>query len=282
MRNSFILLLILFFTSLSSLAQDANFHIYLCFGQSNMEGSAPVEEQDKVADPRFQVMRAMDCPDIKGKKESWQTANPPLSQCWQGLSPADYFGRTMVENLPEHIKIGVINVAIGGCDIRLFDRAQYQQFTDTYPEAWFGEKIEVFGGNPYERLIQLAKMAQKDGLIKGVLLHQGETNTGDVQWPQYVKTVYDNMLEDLALKASEVPLLAGEVVHADQNGQCAAMNPIINQLPETIPTAHVISSSGCTVQEDLVHFDSEGVRTLGKRYARKMLGILKEQGFKGL
>ncbi len=27
--------------------QDKNFHIYLCFGQSNMQGSAKIEEQDK-------------------------------------------------------------------------------------------------------------------------------------------------------------------------------------------------------------------------------------------
>ena len=40
-------------------AQDANFHIYLCLGQSNMEGNAKVEEQDTVAvDSRFQVLAA--------------------------------------------------------------------------------------------------------------------------------------------------------------------------------------------------------------------------------
>jgi len=27
-------------------AQDPDFHIYLCFGQSNMEGNAKIEEQD--------------------------------------------------------------------------------------------------------------------------------------------------------------------------------------------------------------------------------------------
>ena len=27
-------------------AQDPDFHIYLCFGQSNMEGNARIEEQD--------------------------------------------------------------------------------------------------------------------------------------------------------------------------------------------------------------------------------------------
>ena len=111
-------------------------------------------------------------------------------------------------------------------------------------------------------------------MIKGILLHQGETNEGDENWPLYVKKVYNNMLTDLALKAEEVPLLAGELVHEDVGGKCAAMNPIINQLPAVIPTAHVISSSGCCVSDDMVHFDSEGVRELGCRYAIKMLSLL--------
>ena len=30
----------------NAFAQDPNFHIYLCFGQSNMEGNANIEQQD--------------------------------------------------------------------------------------------------------------------------------------------------------------------------------------------------------------------------------------------
>ena len=252
---------------------DPNFHIYLCFGQSNMEGSAKIEEQDKTVNPRFQMMSPMNCADFNRKKGEWYDAVPPLSQCWSGLSPADYFGRSMVEKLPENISVGVINVAIGGCDIRLFDRKIYQDYTNTYQEEWFGEKIKAYGGNPYARLIELAKLAQKYGVIKGILLHQGETNQDDEQWPEYVKTIYNNILADLSLEAKDVPLLAGELVHEDQNGKCASMNPIINQLPEVLPTAHVVSSSACAVQEDQVHFSSEGVRELGKRYAEKMLSL---------
>jgi lysophospholipase L1-like esterase len=82
------------------------------------------------------------------------------------------------------------------------------------------------------------------------------------------------MLSDLSLDAELVPLLAGEVVGADQNGVCAAMNPIINKLPEIVPTAHVIDSYGCPVREDHVHFNSEGVRKLGRRYALEMLAFM--------
>jgi hypothetical protein len=255
-------------------AQNPNFHIYLCFGQSNMEGQGAIEEQDKTVDARFLTMQSTNCPNLERTIGNWYPAIPPLSQCWSGLSPADYFGRTMVEKLPDSIKIGVINVSVGGCDIRLFDKDLYFNYTTTYTEAWFTNKIEAYGGNPYERLISLAKLAQKTGVIKGILLHQGETNTGDSNWPLYVEKVYNNMLTDLSLNAEEVPLLAGEVVHENQQGKCASMNSIIATLPEVIPTAHVISSDGCEVKTDNIHFNAAGYRELGKRYAVEMLMLI--------
>lgn len=271
--NSLLLFFTLCLLSLNLFAQDSNFHIYLCFGQSNMEGSAQIEDQDKTVDPRFKMMASMDCPNSGKQEGSWYSAIPPLSQCDVGLSPADYFGRTMVSNLPDSVKVGVINVAIGGCDIRLFDKDIYQDYDDTYPEPWFLNKVKGYGGNPYQRLIDLAKKAQKKGVIKGILLHQGETNTGDEKWPNYVDKIYNNILEDLSLDSADVPLLAGEVVGVEQEGTCAVMNTIIAKLPQKIPTAHIISSKGCDIKPDKVHFNAAGVRELGKRYAEKMLTI---------
>jgi alpha-L-fucosidase 2 len=135
--------------------------------------------------------------------------------------------------------------------------------------------IRAYDGNPYEYLVSMAKLAQKDGVIKGILLHQGESNTGDRQWPNKVKGVYENLLKDLNLKAEGVPLLAGEVVNADQHGACASMNKIIDELPKRIPSAHVISSAGCTaIPPDHLHFDPAGYRELGARYGQTMLSLL--------
>jgi alpha-L-fucosidase 2 len=268
----FCFLLILNTTGFS---QDPNFYIFLCFGQSNMEGQGIIEKQDSIVDSRFQMMQAIDCSNLGRTKGKWYTAIPPLCQCYSGLSPADYFGKTLAANLPGNIKIGVLNVAVGGCDIRLFDKNLYQDYDSTYKQKWFSDKIDAYNGNPYKTFIDLAKLAQQDGVIKGILLHQGESNTGDDNWPNYVKTVYNNILNDLSLNAETVPILAGEVVHADQKGVCASMNAIIDKLPETIPTAHVISSKGCLAGSDNLHFNAEGYRLLGKRYGEKMLSLLK-------
>jgi hypothetical protein len=253
---------------------DPKFYIFLCFGQSNAEGFPGLEEQDKAGiDPRFQMLAAVDFPEMNRKAGNWYPAVPPLCRPHNGIGPADYFGRTLVANLPNDVRVGVINVAVGGCKIELFDKDQYHTYAATAPD-WMKGMIEAYGRNPYRRLVDLAKLAQKDGVIKGILLHQGESNTGDKQWPSKVKLVYDNLCKDLNLGAAQVPLLAGEVVNADQQGQCAAMNPIIDDLPKTIPNSYVISSKGCAAREDHLHFSPAGYRELGKRYGEQMLSLL--------
>jgi len=259
--------------SVCALAQDPKFYIFLCFGQSNMEGNARVESQDSIVDRRFQVLEAVDCPNTGKEKGKWYTAIPPLCRCRTGLTPADYFGRTLIEKLPNDIRVGVINVAVGGCKIELFDKDHYQSYVSTAPQ-WMIGMINAYDGNPYQRLVDMARIAQKDGVIKGILLHQGESNTGDSTWPQKVKIVYDNLLHDLNLQAGSVPLLAGEVVNADQGGACASMNAIIATLPKTIPNSFIISSAGCPQRGDNLHFTAAGYRELGTRYGLKMLSLL--------
>jgi len=270
---------VLFFGT-NSFAQNPKFYIYLCLGQSNMEGNAKFEAQDTIVNKRFQVLEAVDCENLKRKKGQWYTAVPPLSRCQTGLTPADYFGREMIANLPDDVKVGVINVAVGGCKIELFDKDNYEAYKTTAPN-WMKGMIDQYDGNPYGKLIELAKIAQKDGVIKGILLHQGESNTNDTLWTKKVKIVYDNLLKDLNLKAESTPLLAGEVVNADQGGICASMNKIIATLPETIPNSYVISSSGCPDAADNLHFTAEGYRMLGKRYAAKMLSLQANKKIKG-
>lgn len=261
-------------TTLQSFSQDKKFYIFLSFGQSNMEGNARVRPEDTVnIDPRFQVMEAVDCPNLNRKKGQWYTAVPPLCRCRTGLTLTDFFGRTMVANLPKDVRVGIINVSVGGCKIELFDKDNFQSYVDISPD-WKKAIIKEYDGNPYARLVEMAKLAQKDGVIKGILLHQGESNPNDSLWTKKVKGVYDNLLKDLKLKAKKVPLLAGETVNADQGGVCAGMNKIIATLPQAIKNSYVISSAGCTDSADNLHFNADGYKELGKRFAEKMLSLM--------
>ena len=251
---------------------DPNFYIYLCIGQSNMEGQGVIEDCDLSPDERFQMMSTLDCGTrILGQ---WYRAIPPLARCDTHLCPADYFGRTMVANLDEGKRVGVVVVAIGGIKIDLYDPDGWQSYVNGMNENWQINAVNAYGGNPLGRLIACAKEAQKSGVIKGILLHQGESDAYSDVWLQKVKKMYENLLTELNLSAEDVPLIAGEVGHEDQKGICSSANNTINRLPNTIPTAHVVSSAGCTLQSDNLHFDSMGYRKLGRRYAKTMLATM--------
>ena len=248
-------------------AVDPNFYIFLCFGQSNMEGAARPEAQDlKSPGPRFLLMPAVDDPQRGRKMGEWCEAVPPLCRPNTGLTPADWFGRTLVASLPENIKIGVIHVAVGGIDIKGFLPDSIDSYVKTKAPNWMKGMLAAYDNNPYKRLVTLAKKAQKDGVIKGILMHQGETNTGDPKWAGMVKQVYDNLCGDLNLKPEEVNLYAGNIVQADGKGVCIGCKKQIDELPQTLHTAQVISSDGCTNGPDRLHFDAAGYRELGCRY----------------
>ncbi len=273
MRRLFLglLMALITFPDVIMVAQDGNFHIYLCIGQSNMEGNAPVEPIDRTdISPRFKVMATVDFASPSRRKGEWYTAVPPLVRQNTGLTPVDYFGRTMVANLPEEVTVGVIPVAIGGCRIEHLDK-DFDPATLEAEADWFKSYMNEYGNAPYSRLIECAERAQKHGVIKGILLHQGESNNGDSEWPRKVKKIYDDILADLSLSAGDVPLLAGEVVTSAQGGVCGGMNSIINTLPQTVPTARVVSAANLPQKGDGLHFTSHGYRVLGCRYATEML-----------
>ena len=209
-----------------------------------MEGfPGGIEEQDKgPVDERFKVLAAVDFPDLGRKQGEWYPAVPPLCRPGAGLGPSDYFGRTLIANLPKDIKVGVVNVAVAGAKIEVFDESEIEAYAASAPQ-WMKGTLKSYGGSPYARLVGMAKLAQKDGVIKGILLHQGESNTNDKEWPAKVSRIYSSLLKDLDLNARDVPLLAGEVVNADQNGLCAGMNAIIAGLPATMPARSTRPSS---------------------------------------
>lgn len=255
-------------------APDEKFLIFLCLGQSNMEGFPGIPEEEKAyQEPRFQVLAAVDFPALGREQGQWYPALPPLCRPNAGLCPADYFGRTLVAALPAPVKVGVVNVSVGGCKIDLFDQATFTAYVAGSP-VWMKGALTAYGGDPYQRLVDMARLAQQSGVIKGILLHQGESNVGDAAWPAKVKSVYERLLADLGLSAADVPLLVGELVPSDQQGKCASMNPVIAELPKTIPTAHVVSAAGCEARSDHLHFSPAGYRELGKRYAETMLPLL--------
>ena len=267
--------------SLSALAQspDPNFHIYLCFGQSNMEaGARPAPEDEGFNDPRFQFMAAVDMPRYGREMGKWYTAVPPICREGNNMGPVDFFGRKMIENLPDEVRVGVINVSVAGAKLELWDKDACEEYLAAEAadpsRGWLVNIAKAYGMSPYQRLLDMARIAQKDGVIKGMLLHQGESNPDDAAWPGRVKKIHDDLCADLGIDPDTVPLLAGELKYAEVDGVCAAFNEVVlPHLPEVMPNAYVISALGCESTGDQFHFSTEGMRLMGYRMAEKMLQL---------
>ena len=255
---------------------DPNFHIYLCFGQSNMEGNAQWEEVDNEVDSRFQMLATTNFDNPKRTMGNWYTANCPIVSPVGKLGPTDYFGRTMVAAMPTNVKIGVVAVAMGGSPIEMFDKDKYEQKLKDNPTEWWAQLSKnYYGSNPYGRLIEMAKKAQESGVIKGILLHQGCSNCGNPEWPNMVKKIYNDMLTDLNLNAEDVPLFVGETEYENMGGGCSSHNTVVAKIPSVIPTGHVVSAEGIPGNgTDPWHFSAAGYRTLGKRYAFEALKVM--------
>jgi len=269
---------------------NENFHIYLAFGQSNMEGICsqnnstvyndilPDSYKENV-DPRFKVMTAVAgnyklAKNANQQREQgkWYTAVPPLARNNLCLSPVDYFGRTIVANTPSNINVGIIVVAVGGSSIEGFGKTSSESYYSTQ-KKWKKNIAANYNNNPYKRLVELAKEAQKVGVIKGILMHQGESGAVSGNYSQKVKAIYDNILNDLGLLANSIPFLAGQA-YGNNNSNINSIPNAMGKMPNGESVGYVISSQGLTAVGDSLHFTYESYKTLGERYGEKMLELL--------
>lgn len=256
---------------------QARMRVFIGIGQSNMEGATGPDAEDSIGiSDRLWHMPTCQYDGKDRVKGQFRRAVPPLHH---GLCPLDYFGRVMAEEFPTDT-IVLINVSVGGTKIQLFDKDSCDVYArnENHP-AWFKGYLREYDFQPRVCLIEAVRAAQRQGgEVCGILLHQGESNTGDRRWPMMVKKVYEDLLADLHLSADRVPLIAGEVVSQEDGGASGAgMNPIIRTLPQVIPTSVVVSSLGLPVYKGdgmNVHFTTVGMRTLGLRYAQAYLKLI--------
>ena len=271
-KSFFIAVIIVLMTVMGTLqlhAQDQNFWIFLCFGQSNMAGQAPIEEQDLNVSDRYLSMATTDGPDRK--LGTWRKAVPPLCRADAHLGPADWFGRTLIDVVPENVRIGIVSVAVEGCPITFFDKDQNAPLIAKEERDWMNGILNQYGRDPYERLLSMAKIAAKDGVIKGILLHQGETDAYNDLWRKTLRKIYGDLQQELKFDSTAVPLLVGEVVRGEYGGICGHANPTINDIANHYPNTYVVSSENCMPSDDNLHFSSEGYRMLGRHYALRYL-----------
>ena len=232
-------------------AADANFHLYLLIGQSNMAGRGKIELQDKVAVPRVLMLN---------KANEWVSAVDPIhfDKTIAGVSLGRTFGIEMAKANPT-VKIGLIPCAVGGTPIR-----RWQQKGDLYKAA-----------------LKRAKVAQKNGVIKGILWHQGENDSGKEDtakiYEQQLHAMIAAWRKDLGDK--NIPIVVGEM---GRFFKAAKFKPTVDAalkaLPGKVKHSAWVSAEGLGHKGAVVHFNAAGYRQLGQRYAaamKKLLGTSK-------
>ena len=259
---------VLFGVALSQAAPDPNFHIYIAYGQSNMGGTADAQNADKVENPRFKIFATQKCSG-KGRNTIGEVypAVPSLFNCGNTISIADWFGRTMADSMPD-VTVGIIPVAVGGASIKLFDQDQYASYLST-AEDWLKNYAKEYAsdGNVTKTIIDIAKKAQQQGVIKGFIFHQGETDGGYPDWAKIVKKTRDDILKALGMSSDTVPFVAGELL---REGCCYSDR--VSKLPNSMDNTYYASSENLKGNGvDRYHFNHDAYVEFGKRYAAQML-----------
>lgn len=254
-------------------APDPNFHIYLLLGQSNMQGTATIQAQDRgINNPRVRTLQSENgCSGQNWTYGQWRVAEPPQVRCNQegGLGPGDTFGHTMAANTEDNITIGLVGGAYGGAKIEYFLPNCGSDCTPPYGGI-SGAPDNGTGG--YKWVLDLAKKAQEAGVIKGIIFHQGESNSGQQNWPSLVNQYITALRTDLGISAADLPFIAGELPYT---GCCSGHNTLVRQIPNAVQNGHYVTAEGgLNDKGDGLHWNSAAVREMGRRYAAKMLTLV--------
>ena len=276
---------------------DPNFFIFLGIGQSNMQGKASIQSKDKNSkdftdDDWARYLKLIIVDNDASKIGTWDIAKPPIVRPDTKLGVTDYFGRYLVKGLDERYKVGVAVVAVDGCSNRAFSKDSlicdaYLKEAASSNSTWVTEAAAQYGNYPYGTLVRMAKIAQKSGVIKGIIYHQGETDAAQDgnAWLARVYEIYTNLINDLGLNMDSVPFIAGEPLryHNGSPAPASGSREYIDKIPSYFKQqsgkdiAYVASSEGLNDMDEY-HFSSEGYRKLGTRYGEIMLPLLIEQG----
>ncbi|MEI6948370.1 sialate O-acetylesterase [Paraflavisolibacter sp. H34] len=244
--------LCLLFASLIGGAQqqqpDPNFHVYLLIGQSNMAGRGRPDSESKRPHPQLLML---------DKENHWVPATDPVhfdKPGSAGVGPAISFAQEMLGN-DKHTRIGLVPCALGGSPIRVW------QPDSVYLQVW----------HPYDDALRRARLAMQQGVLQGILWHQGESDNTRGRSALYLdnlKTLVRRLRTDLGLP--DLPFVAGEIGYFNKDNY---INPVVNQLPQQVPQTAVVSARGLTDKGDRLHFDTPSARELGKRYAAALKGL---------
>lgn len=240
------------------LPNNDRFHLFLLIGQSNMAGRGKVEQQDKTPHPRVLMLN---------KTNQWVAAIDPIhfDKPAAGVGLGKTFGQIIAETNPS-ISVGLIPCAVGGSPLDSWKPGVLYAPTNSYP---------------WDDAIRRTKDAMQYGELKGILWHQGESDSKPELAESY-ETRLRNMIVHLreSLNAPKVPFIVGQLGQFDDVPWDASRNRI-DAAHQSIGTndsfVGFVRSKGLKHGGDKVHFDATSLREFGKRYADEFLRLQSNQ-----
>lgn len=226
-----------------------NTWVFILAGQSNMAGRGFVEPQDTIPDERVLTINKNGV--ITIAKEPLHFYEPSLTGLDCGLS----FGKTLTQQIPDNISVLILPTAVGGSSI----------------SQWLGDSIyrNVQLLTNFKEKVAIGK---KHGEIKGILWHQGESDANPENVSLYHKRLSKLFGAFRQIVANEkLPILTGELGHYAANDDWSKINEQIQLYASTDANVTVINTSDLKDKGDKVHFDSEGQRVIGKRFANEFI-----------
>ncbi|MBD3350057.1 MAG: hypothetical protein GF364_01045 [Candidatus Lokiarchaeota archaeon] len=230
--------------------------IFVMVGQSNAANSGTARLR-----PKHNEVRAM-------TKKGWQIADDPqpFASNTKG-SPWTVMGDILFEQL--NIPIGVISAAVGGSSV-----AEWQE-----------------DNNNYQNFIRLLNKLRERGckksqLPRAILWHQGETDSRDElpaeQYVTLLKKLIENTSRDICKESQSIPwIVALAAFHTDTSQ--TAIDAIISAQKQVIMDEELdYVYKGPTTEDllgldwrapDLVHFNKNGLKEHGRRWAQTIMKI---------
>ena len=193
------------------------------------------------------------------KDKQWAIAKHPLhfdKPAVVGVGPGLTFGIAMAQAYPK-AQIGLIPCAVGGTPIEHWAPGQYDAATKTHP---------------YDDAAERIKAAMAYGTVKGVIWHQGESNSKPEKAKLYLTQLTEliQRIRDLAGN-QKLPFIVGELGH--YRPAYANINNELAKLPALVPLTAVAISEGLVHKGDTTHFDGPSAQELGRRFAVQMLKV---------
>lgn len=225
--------------------------IYILMGQSNMSGRGPLIAADSIV-PNSKVL-------MFTKNLEWTPAKNPLhfdKPSVVAVGPGLSFGLAMQESDKSKI-IGLVPTAVGGTSIGAWIPGGYDKNTKKFP--W---------DDAEKRILE----AMKYGTVKGVIWHQGESDSNIES-----ASVYLPKLESLIKRVrtlvgnKNLPFVVGQL--GRYRTQYDNINKQTAKLPALVAHTAIASSEGLVDKGDHTHFDRESAVILGQRFAAKMLAL---------